>query len=143
MQRVAITLTFSADLDRMPGWGFDPKDWADLVEDTLTRQKHYKPEVDLQQIQVQSYIWNGDNYVLPKIETVLAPPGCIAAAHVKQSIDALEVMLNDVAEAWRRDGIDDRTISALQFAAGAVRDMRHSLAQSFPSLRRRNDGGTG
>jgi hypothetical protein len=49
-QRVNILLTFSADLDRVPGWGYDPKDWVELVERELLKNSHYNTDVDVRSV---------------------------------------------------------------------------------------------
>lgn len=45
MPRVSINLTFSADLDMVPGWGHQPEDWVALVERDLCRNSHYDTKV--------------------------------------------------------------------------------------------------
>jgi hypothetical protein len=51
-KRVEITLKFSADLDQVPGWGHEPKDWIDLVKRELTRNDHYNTQVDMLKVEV-------------------------------------------------------------------------------------------
>lgn len=66
-KRVIITLTFAADLDMVPGWGHQPKDWEDLVKRELTRNSHYNPKVSIAKTSVANYIWDNEKsrYVDP------------------------------------------------------------------------------
>ena len=50
--RAIIHLTFSADLDRVPGWGHQPNDWADLVRRELERNSHYNTKVEIKSVEV-------------------------------------------------------------------------------------------
>jgi hypothetical protein len=43
-KRVIINLTFSADLDMVPGWGHTADDWVALVKRELERNGHYNPD---------------------------------------------------------------------------------------------------
>jgi hypothetical protein len=72
MKRTAITLTFSADLDRVWGWGDKPGDWVDLIKSRVITSDTYKPEIEVHEIQVKQYGWNDDSgYVRPKFETMV------------------------------------------------------------------------
>ena len=46
-QRVKITLAFEADLDMIPGWGHEPKDWVAYVENCLSGNQHYHPTTQI------------------------------------------------------------------------------------------------
>ena len=49
-KRVRIQITFTSNLDMVPGWGYDPADWADYVKMELGRQAHYKPTVEINDV---------------------------------------------------------------------------------------------
>lgn len=51
-RRVQITLTFSADLDWIPGWGHEPEDWVELIQSELMRNGHYHPAVEIQKVSI-------------------------------------------------------------------------------------------
>jgi hypothetical protein len=51
-KRVEIKLTFSADLDMVPGWGHETQDWVDLVNRELMRNSHYDTRVDIHSVDV-------------------------------------------------------------------------------------------
>jgi hypothetical protein len=59
-RRVAITLTFTADLDMVEGWGHQPEDWVNLIKSELHRNSHYETEVDVQSVQVGRYTYESD-----------------------------------------------------------------------------------
>jgi hypothetical protein len=54
-RRAHITLTYSTDLDMVPGWGHDAEDFVKLIEDVLVTNsaKHYNPKVHVHGIVVQ------------------------------------------------------------------------------------------
>jgi hypothetical protein len=52
-RRVKINLTFSADLDGVPGWGHQPQDWVDLIRHELMRNAHYRTEVEIHSVEVR------------------------------------------------------------------------------------------
>ncbi|HCX23058.1 MAG TPA: hypothetical protein DHN29_14155 [Cytophagales bacterium] len=51
-QRVAITLTFEADLDQFAGAYHQPEDWKQYVKDRLKIHCSYDPEVTFHTMQV-------------------------------------------------------------------------------------------
>ena len=53
-KRVEIKLKFSADLDAVPGWGYDPQDWVNYVNNALSRQSHYNTKVDIESVDVST-----------------------------------------------------------------------------------------
>jgi hypothetical protein len=53
MKRVTIALTFSADLDQVPGWGHQAEDWIKLVTYELQRNPHYNTRVEIQAVEVK------------------------------------------------------------------------------------------
>lgn len=46
-KRVEINLTFSANLDMVPGWGHTPDDWIALIKHELLRNSHYDTRVEI------------------------------------------------------------------------------------------------
>ena len=46
-KRVVIEVEFTADLDMVPGWGHEPQDWVDLIENALNVNKHYNTETKI------------------------------------------------------------------------------------------------
>lgn len=56
--RVSISLTFSADLDMVSGWGHQPEDWVDLIKSDLCRNSHYGTEVEIHSVQVGKYTYD-------------------------------------------------------------------------------------
>ncbi|MDB5603438.1 MAG: hypothetical protein JWP25_338 [Bradyrhizobium sp.] len=72
MKRTAITLTFSADLDRVMGWGDKSSDWVDLIKSRVITSDTYKPEIEVHEIQVKQYDWNdASGYVRPEFVTMV------------------------------------------------------------------------
>lgn len=70
--RVAITLTFFADLDPVPGWGDNSGDWINLIKSDLERNSHYNTEVVIHEIINANYAYEeGKGYVKPPITTVV------------------------------------------------------------------------
>jgi hypothetical protein len=39
--RVRFTIEFEANLDMIPGWGYEPEDWHQLATREFERQTHY------------------------------------------------------------------------------------------------------
>jgi hypothetical protein len=54
MKRVNINLTFSADLDQVRGWGFDPQDWVALIQSELMRNAHYHPRLEVHSVTIEA-----------------------------------------------------------------------------------------
>jgi hypothetical protein len=54
-KRIQITLTFSADLDGVPG--HDPKDWLTYVREALTRDRTASPRVAFGTVRVVAPTW--------------------------------------------------------------------------------------
>lgn len=51
-KRVKINLTFEANMDPVPGWGYDVKDWVRLVEGLGQAQMpHYHPTVKINEVE--------------------------------------------------------------------------------------------
>jgi hypothetical protein len=48
--RVKIELTFEADLDMVPGWGYEPEDWVNYVTQNLMTNRHYNPCVTVHKV---------------------------------------------------------------------------------------------
>jgi len=46
-RRAVISLTFSTDMDMIPGWGHEIEDWTNLVNRALMQQSHYNPSVEI------------------------------------------------------------------------------------------------
>jgi hypothetical protein len=59
-QRVAISLTFSVDLDMVPGWGHQAEDWVNFIHSELSRNSHYAPEVAIHSVDVGNYEFDFD-----------------------------------------------------------------------------------
>ena len=75
-KRVSISLTFSADLDMVPGWGHQPEDWANMIKSDLCRNSHYDTEVDIHSVQVGKYTYDeSTGWVRPS--TFSSPNGAI------------------------------------------------------------------
>ena len=49
--RVKIELTFEADLDMVPGWGYEPEDWVNYVTQNLMTNRHYNPCVTVHKVE--------------------------------------------------------------------------------------------
>ena len=50
MKRERVTILVEVDLDPVPGWGNDPKDWVEMIQRNLdARVSHYNPVVKLSQ----------------------------------------------------------------------------------------------
>lgn len=46
-RRFEIVIKFTGDLDMLPGWGHDPKDWVDLATASVLRQTHYNTAAEV------------------------------------------------------------------------------------------------
>lgn len=64
--RVSIKLTFSIDLDMVPGLFHDPQDWVDLVQSKLMEQHHYNLKVEIHYTEVM----NEEGVFLNELATV-------------------------------------------------------------------------
>lgn len=46
-RRAVINLTFSSDMDMVPGWGHQIEDWVNFVRYALMQQSHYRPSLEI------------------------------------------------------------------------------------------------
>jgi len=70
--RVHITLSFSADLDMIPGWGHQPEDWVQLVTRDLNRNSHYNTEIEVHTVETGRYTWSDEHgYLRPVFESAI------------------------------------------------------------------------
>lgn len=40
-RRIVFTVVFEADMDSVPGWGYQPEDWHKLATAHFNQQSHY------------------------------------------------------------------------------------------------------
>jgi hypothetical protein len=52
-KRAEITMTFSVDLDAVPGWGHTPEDWIALIKREFCQQSHYNTEARVDVVTVK------------------------------------------------------------------------------------------
>lgn len=53
-KRVKINLTFTADLDQVPGWGHTPEDWVKYLQTCeVMKQTHYNVAMDVKWVVIE------------------------------------------------------------------------------------------
>jgi hypothetical protein len=103
MKRVAINFTFTADLDRVPGWGHQPSDWSNLVQSELSRNSHYKPEVVVNEIIEKPYGWDDTKYWIRPTFVTAADRDMVLRANLDRIISALTAMQDSDADLGHAD----------------------------------------
>lgn len=52
-KRAIIKMTFTVDLDALPGWGHQPEDWVKLIQREFLAQSHYGARATVDSVKIE------------------------------------------------------------------------------------------